>query len=171
MIWEIQAGDVVINFKRHTVYRYNFENAQHYQDRFSCRYATPNEVERFKELEKTKTVVKIADINIKTKGLSREFYKEKYPKEKSNAKFFGRDEFTVSFEMTQTMLLRFVRIAKANKLPYDFAIILDFIMQHFVNDEIMSDNKTMQKELNDTKNIMKNLVNAYEKMSDYVKKK
>ena len=58
MIYNPEHNDVVMNFYRAKVYRFDKNNVQHYKDASRCRYATFEERERFIKLNK-----EIAHIN------------------------------------------------------------------------------------------------------------
>ncbi|MCF6184306.1 MAG: hypothetical protein L3J56_06715 [Bacteroidales bacterium] len=58
MIYGPEHNDIVLNFYRAKVYRFDKNNIQHYKDASRCRYATFQERERFLKLNK-----KIAHIN------------------------------------------------------------------------------------------------------------
>ena len=52
MIFRPEHNDVIINFYRAKVYRFDKKNVQHYKDVSRCRYATFEERERFFKLNK-----------------------------------------------------------------------------------------------------------------------
>jgi len=77
MIYSPEHNDIVINFYRSKVYRFDKNNILHYKDASRCRYATFDEQKKFIKLgKKTANLNEIIDLTVRNRS---KWDKKEYP--------------------------------------------------------------------------------------------
>ncbi len=67
-----KTGDIILNFRRFVVYRYNTnESVKYNKDFFSCRLAVGSEIQKF--IEYGKDIVKFKEIGLCKKNTKKDF--------------------------------------------------------------------------------------------------
>jgi len=158
MILDAKKGDVVLNYYRFTVYKYNPENLEHKKDSFRCRFATHQEIKEYKKADKE--VIKINDLNIRIHNTEKWLFKERYAEEykKMTGKYFGKELFTINFDIDERMVTKLMKVSRIIKTT-DYYQVIDYALNNqngtFKNSEYYKENKALKAELKELKHVVK----------------
>ncbi len=129
MIYNPEHNDVVMNFYRAKVYRFDKNNMQHYKDASRCRYATFEERERFFNLNKEIAHInEVLDLTVRNRS---KWDKKALP--------------DIVLKINDRTLSDFIKFANKTGI-YDYEIIISRLFQMLDKKRILQNCDRLKKE-------------------------